>query len=65
MLQQQNGLCAICKKTETGKTSNLCVDHCHKTGKVRGLLCNNCNKGLGLFKDNPEVLLNASAYLGV
>ena len=63
MLQQQNGVCAICKQLETGKTINLCVDHCHKTGKVRGLLCGKCNKALGLIGDNLETLTNAGIYL--
>lgn len=51
--------CMICSK-ETGK---LCVDHDHTTGKVRGLLCDNCNKGLGLFQDLPVLLEKAINYL--
>ena len=39
------------------------LDHCHETGEFRGFLCNNCNVGLGKFKDDPEILLNAIAYL--
>lgn len=39
------------------------VDHCHETGQVRGLLCNLCNQALGLFKDSPELLARATAYL--
>ena len=39
------------------------LDHCHETGEFRGFLCNNCNQGLGKFKDDPEILLNAIAYL--
>jgi len=50
--------CVIC-----GDETNLVVDHDHKTNKVRGMLCNNCNKGLGLFKDNPDFLLYARMYL--
>lgn len=67
MLTEQNGVCAICKKPEThvrlGKVTTLRVDHCHKTGKNRKLLCNMCNGGLGFFQDNPELLLTAAQYL--
>ncbi len=63
----QKHVCAICKKEETvknrGKIRCLAIDHCHTTGKVRGLLCSRCNTGLGLFKDNPEYLQNAITYL--
>lgn len=41
----------------------LAVDHCHDSGKVRGLLCNNCNNGLGRFMDNIQILKNAVKYL--
>ncbi|MCZ2397864.1 MAG: endonuclease VII domain-containing protein [Chitinophagales bacterium] len=41
----------------------MTVDHDHKTGNLQGLLCNGCNKGLGLFKDNPEILNKAKEYL--
>lgn len=69
MLEQQNGVCAICGKEEstchgiTKKITNLAVDHNHKTGKVRGLLCSYCNKALGGFKDNEEFLIKAIEYL--
>lgn len=56
----QAGLCLICGKTEKRR---LAVDHDHVSGKVRGLLCGNCNRGLGLFKDNPRLLANAIAYI--
>jgi hypothetical protein len=60
----QGGVCAICGLPETRRTkSSLAVDHCHTTGKIRGLLCSMCNPGLGGFKDNPELLLAAVAYL--
>lgn len=39
------------------------VDHCHTTGKVRGIICNECNRGLGYFRDNPDALRNAATYL--
>lgn len=68
MLNDQNGVCAICKKSEiyytkTGKLKDLAVDHCHVSGKVRGLLCSSCNNGLGCFKDNLELLDKAKEYL--
>lgn len=61
MLSNQNGVCAICKKPPI--KTRLCVDHCHKTGKVRKLLCHTCNLGLGNFKDNQDLLKNAFDYL--
>ena len=61
MLLDQDGLCAICSKV---CTRQLALDHDHSTGKVRGLLCNNCNRGLGHFKDNPTLLVRAVKYLG-
>jgi hypothetical protein len=54
-------VCQICGLKDR---RSLNIDHCHTTGKVRGLLCDNCNKGLGLFKDNPDLLNNAVKYLG-
>ena len=66
MLQQQNGGCAICGASVGRKDGwRLAVDHNHKTGKVRGLLCTNCNSGIGRFKDSAELLLKASSYLEV
>lgn len=63
----QGGVCAICGQQETkihkGVKVDLCVDHDHETGKVRGLLCAMCNHGLGNFKDNTELLTNAIDYL--
>ena len=55
---KQDFKCAICKEE-----TNLAVDHCHNSTKVRGLLCNNCNNGLGRFKDSIELLENAIKYL--
>jgi len=55
----QHNLCAICNND----LGSYCVDHCHKTSKVRGLLCNNCNVGIGLFKDSTYNLTNAISYL--
>ena len=61
MFIDQNGLCKICLSDNGGKT--LHVDHCHSTGKVRGLLCSKCNTALGLFNDNIKTLSNAIIYL--
>ena len=66
--EAQNGLCAVCAGTETssrdGLVLPLAVDHDHRPGgKVRGLLCQSCNTGLGKFKDDPEILAKAIAYL--
>lgn len=68
ILEQQNGLCAICDKKETkhdryGNIKNLQVDHNHVSGKVRGLLCFMCNAGIGMFDDNPKNLQSAIKYL--
>lgn len=59
----QNGACAICHQVPTGGAPWLYVDHDHVTGVVRGLLCHNCNRGIGLFGDNPGALENAASYL--
>lgn len=63
LLKEQNECCKICGQKETVDNKTLSVDHCHKTGKVRGLLCHSCNVGLGAFKDNPESLKKAIDYL--
>jgi hypothetical protein len=64
MLVEQRGCCAICSsKLNTSRYTKLAVDHCHKTGRVRSLLCTNCNTALGLMKDSPERLRAAAAYL--
>lgn len=57
----QNNCCKICG--ERFKDSRPHIDHCHKTGEVRGILCKDCNLGLGRFKDNPDLLLLACDYL--
>lgn len=62
MLLNQNNSCAICKKPFTHK-SKINVDHCHKSTKVRGLLCYNCNLGLGKFLDSVLLLNSAARYL--
>lgn len=64
MEKDQSGVCLICKKTERNKkTKYLSVDHCHKTGKVRGLLCSRCNSAIGLLRDCPERITAALAYI--
>ena len=67
MVTEQDGLCAICGKPEwviyRGKIRSLCIDHNHITGKIRRLLCNTCNRVLGLMGDDPERLRKAASYL--
>ncbi|MAO21337.1 MAG: hypothetical protein CMJ25_11365 [Phycisphaerae bacterium] len=62
MLEQQGGACAICGTSIDQKAH---VDHCHTSGKVRGLLCNNCNTAIGKLKDNPEIIQSALDYVKV
>lgn len=59
----QGGKCAICGGNQTKRYKNFSVDHCHITGKVRGLLCSPCNKALGSFKDDVDILKTAINYL--
>lgn len=63
MLAAQGGGCAICR-AEKASLRKLHVDHCHTTGKVRGLLCGKCNSLLGFAEDSLEILSRAAAYLG-
>jgi len=69
MFDNQNGKCLICESKETAKSPatgeprRLAVDHCHETGKVRGLLCSSCNTSLGGFKDSIKYLKSAIKYL--
>jgi hypothetical protein len=67
MLTEQRGCCALCRKAESneikGKVVSLAVDHDHKTGAVRALLCSACNTALGLFNDDTALLDAAKAYL--
>lgn len=65
ILESQGGVCAICGSpdTKTLMTNYLFVDHCHTTGKVRGLLCNNCNFSIGGFNDDISLLKAAIEYL--
>lgn len=67
IFQAQDGLCMVCRHPETlfrrGRTSPLSVDHDHQDGHVRGLLCNRCNRALGLLRDDPEVVEALLTYL--
>jgi hypothetical protein len=67
LVRRQNGVCAICKEAETrivnGSTARLSVDHNHATKKVRGLVCDACNKLLGQACDDPRRLRAAADYL--
>lgn len=70
MHTKQNGLCAICRKPQPPRNRHgrileitLAVDHCHATGRIRGLLCDKCNFGIAHFQEDVEILKNAIAYL--
>lgn len=65
LLKKQNNVCMICKGSNENLRWNgrLAIDHCHKTGKVRGLLCDKCNKGLGQFNDDITLFKEAIKYL--
>jgi len=70
MLWSQGGKCPVCQCQLTenngkgrGQASAACVDHCHETGEIRGLLCNHCNRALGLFKDNIQTMQRAQEYI--
>lgn len=66
LFAQQNGKCLICNEPPKGTsriTQNLHVDHDHLTGKIRGLLCNRCNRGIGFFEDKADLLESAYKYL--
>jgi Recombination endonuclease VII len=64
LMRAQEGCCKICKSHYSDQHhGTLCVDHNHKTGQVRGLLCGSCNRALGLFGDDPALLTRAAFYL--
>lgn len=63
MLAAQNNCCPICNRNQYELKINMAVDHCHTSLKIRGLLCDPCNKALGYLRDNPEFAENAAIYL--
>jgi hypothetical protein len=63
LLSTQHNRCKICELHVSDLPNSLAVDHCHQTGKIRGLLCTNCNLGLGNFRDNKNYLAAAIAYM--
>jgi len=63
LFKKQKGRCAICKKPQSEFKRKFALDHCHKTNKIRGLLCTNCNTGIGFLNDNIDNLKNAIQYL--
>lgn len=70
LLKRQKGRCGICgtenpcgRKKVRKHLTNFAVDHCHSTGKIRGLLCSSCNRGLGLLGDNWAIIANLRRYL--
>lgn len=63
LFQIQGGMCRLCGVHQSKLKVSLAVDHNHATGKIRGLLCMTCNRALGLFKDNLELLEKAKQYI--
>jgi hypothetical protein len=66
LLEAQDGRCKICSREILiggRKLNSMAVDHCHESGEVRGILCSACNRGLGLFRDDPDSLRKAATYL--
>lgn len=63
MYEEQEGKCLCCGATESEFGHRLAVDHCHTTGKIRGLLCKRCNVALGNLKENKETILNLFKYV--
>lgn len=63
LVAAQGGVCLICGGVPNGQWRRLQVDHCHKTGKIRGLLCVNCNRAIGYLGDDPDRAIRVAAYL--
>lgn len=62
-LAAQGGVCAVCGKDPEKSARRFAVDHDHASGEPRGVICKDCNNGLGHFRDNPDILMSAAAYL--
>lgn len=65
MLSEQGGGCAICGDTDPGSRKHFDLDHCHKTGRIRGLLCSPCNRVLGVLDDDMEYAEKVIAYMAI
>lgn len=63
LFTEQDGCCAICDRHQSEFKRRLAVDHCHDKGRIRGLLCHNCNLALGRFMESPEILKSALEYV--
>jgi hypothetical protein len=64
LLRSQRGRCGICRAGKPGGSSGeWCIDHDHVTGQIRGLLCSACNSGIGMLRDDPEIIAAASRYV--
>lgn len=63
MLESQNNKCKLCDTKEPGGKGRWHIDHCHDSGRVRGLLCHTCNTGIGLLQEDPELLCKAALYI--
>ena len=63
MYENQGGKCAICETRDFGSRKRPCIDHCHESGEVRGLLCSRCNTAIGMFDDNTTTIKRAIDYL--
>lgn len=63
LLEKQGGVCAVCKGEQSPPERRFCIDHCHLSGNVRGLLCFSCNVAIGHFRDSEDLMLSAIKYL--
>lgn len=63
MVTEQEGKCKICRRTVDQLGERLLIDHCHNTGKVRGLICRDCSTGLARFKDHPTIIRNTQSHI--